>query len=1032
MHKLWVATFFAMTLLLSQADPGRSQEQDNLRLPEPVQSETEHQKILFLNTFQIGLPIPDSIDRGVLAGLKESGRSNNDIFLEHLDFAREQGREYREKTAEMLRRKFAGKDVGVVIAEGSPVIDFLTTEAKDLFPDAALLTLITPIIDTSLTDSRKVIEIPWRVDLAGTLSVAIDLFPQTRRVVVVTGAHDNVLPVLEEAQRTFTLWTGRLDFEFTDKMTLEQMLQHVSSLPPDAIIIYSPFFIDTTGRSFVPAEVQAAVSRSANVPVFATLEAYLGHGVVGGSLLKTEAIGQQAVKLALSYLDGNLNLKKAITTFNTPTQMMFDWKELTRWKAKTSALPEDSIVINRPPTFYGQYKGLVITASVGFFIMSILILTLWTLNRQLKRLTLSVGDSEARFRVMMEHAPEAIIVYDPGSKKIIDANPRAAQLFCCTLQALFQADPERFYQSDETTGTDIADLHKEALAGAEVRFEFILRTCDGTKRDCEIRLVKLPFQGQELIRASFIDITERKRAEEEMRKSEAHLRTLVQTIPDLIWLKDKDGVYLSCNSRFERFFGATQAEIVGKTDYDFVDKELADFFIAHDRKAMAAEKPSSNEEWITFADDGHRALLETIKTPMFDDTGTLVGVLGIGRDITERKRAEEEKSKLEMQLQQAQRIEAIGQLAGGVAHDFNNMLGVILGHTEMMMEELQPSQAIYKDLKQIEVAAKRSADITRQLLAFARKQTIAPKSIDLNETVESMLKMLRRLIGEDIELIWLPGSSLWQVRMDPSQIDQILANLCVNARGAIDGVGTITVGTGKITLDEEYCSAHMGFVPGDYVRLTVSDNGCGMSKETMAHIFEPFFTTKAVGKGTGLGLATVYGAVKQNKGFINVYSEVGRGTTFTIYLPRHQGEDGQDEYQEGSKRVLGGNETILLVEDEPTILAMARSMLQRLGYKVLAATSPGEAIRMASDFSGRIDLLITDVIMPEMNGRDLAANMVAKKPDMKCLFMSGYTADIINKHGVIEENLCFIQKPFSKMELAGKIREVIDRPRSIS
>lgn len=1024
MQKLWVATFYAIMMLLSQADPGRSQDQS--RLPD-IQSEiTERQKILFLNTFQIGLPIPDSIDRGILAGLKENGRSINDIFIEHLDFAREPSSEYRYKTAEMLRQKFSGKDIGIVIAEGSPVIDFLAAEAKDLFPDAALLTLITPIIDSSLIDSRKIIEIPWRVDLAGTLSVALDLFPKTRRVVVVTGARDSVLPVIEEAGRAFAPWVGKLDFEFTNEMTLEQMLQRVSSLPSDAIIIYSPFFTDTTGRSFVPAEVQATVSRSANVPVFATLEAYLGHGVIGGSLLKTEAIGQFAVTLALDYLQGNLNLEKPITTFSTPTQMMFDWQELTRWKAKTSALPRDSIILNRPTTLYGQYKVRVIAAGVAFLVLNILVLTLWTMNRRLKRLTVTVGDSEARFRVMMEHAPEAVIVYDPDLKRVIDANPKAGQLFCCPVQALFQADPERFYQSDETTGADIADHQRRALAGVEVLFESTIRTYDDTKRDCEIRLAKLPFQGQQLLRASFVDITERKRAEEDLRKSEAHLRTLVQTIPDLIWLKDKDGVYLSCNSIFERFFGAKQTEIVGKTDYDFVDKDLADFFIAHDRKAMAAGKPSSNEEWITFADDGHRALLETIKTPMFDDTGALIGVLGIGRDITERNRAEEEKSKLQIQLQQAQRMEAIGQLAGGVAHDFNNMLGVILGHTEMIMEMLDPDQEIYNDLQQIEVAAKRSADITRQLLAFARQQTIAPKSIDLNETVESVLKMLRRLIGEDIELVWLPASRLWPVKMDPSQIDQILANLCVNARGAIEGVGTITVGTGQTTLDEEYCSAHVGFVPGDYVRLTVSDNGCGMSRETMAHIFEPFFTTKAVGEGTGLGLATVYGAVKQNNGFINVYSEVGRGTTFTIYMPRHQGENAYAESEVGSKCVLGGNETILLVEDEPTILLMARSMLQRLGYKVLAATSPGEAIRMVIEFSEGIDLLITDVIMPEMNGRDLAASIKVKKPNLKCLFMSGYTADIINKHGIIEENLCFIQKPFSKTELAGKIREVFD------
>ncbi len=380
---------------------------------------------------------------------------------------------------------------------------------------------------------------------------------------------------------------------------------------------------------------------------------------------------------------------------------------------------------------------------------------------------------------------------------------------------------------------------------------------------------------------------------------------------------------------------------------------------------------------------------------------------------------------LEIQLQQSKKMEAIGQLAGGVAHDFNNMLGVILGHAEMAMENLDPTLSIFNDLNEIQKAAKRSAEITRQLLAFARKQTIKRKVIDLNETVESILKMLRRLIGEDIELVWSPSDELWPLKMDSSQIDQVLANLFVNARGAITGVGKIVVETGNKTFDEEYCATQTGYVPGEYVRLTVSDNGRGMSKETVSHIFEPFFTTKDIGEGTGLGLATVYGAVKQNNGFINVYSEPGQGTTFSIYLPRHQGEVEQDQPKANVKPLIGGKETILLVEDEPPILLMTSRMLQGMGYNVLTATGPNEAIRLAGEFSQRIDLLITDVIMPEMNGRDLAEKFLVEKSVSKCLFMSGYTADIITKHGIIDEKVCFIQKPFSKKDLAEKVRQIL-------
>jgi PAS domain S-box-containing protein len=522
------------------------------------------------------------------------------------------------------------------------------------------------------------------------------------------------------------------------------------------------------------------------------------------------------------------------------------------------------------------------------------------------------------------------------------------------------------------------------------------------------------------------DISERKLAEENLKKSEGHLRTLVQTIPDLVWLKDPNGVYLSCNEIFERLFGAKQADIVGKTDYDFVDRELADFFREHDRKAIAAGKPTSNEECVTFADDGHLVLLETIKTPMYDDRGTLIGVLGIGRDITERKKAEEEKIKLVDQLQQSQKMDAIGQLAGGVAHDFNNMLSVILGHAEMVMDKTDPSQPVYSDLEEIRKAATRSAEITRQLLAFARKQTVAPRVLDLNETVEGMLKMLRRLIGENIDLAWLPGSGLWPVKIDPSQIDQILANLCVNARAAIVGVGKVTVETGNSVFDSDYCEVHAGFVPGEYVRISVSDTGCGMDKETLDHIFEPFFTTKGVGEGTGLGLATVYGAIKQNNGFITTYSAPSQGTTFSIYLPRYRGKIEQMANEELPEPALRGSETILLVEDEPTILKMAATMLHRLGYSVLAAKAPADAIRLAEEYQGKIDLVLTDVIMPEMNGRDLAKILLTRHPGMKCLFMSGYAANIVAKQSILDEGMHFIQKPFSKKDIAAQVRKTLD------
>ncbi len=332
---------------------------------------------------------------------------------------------------------------------------------------------------------------------------------------------------------------------------------------------------------------------------------------------------------------------------------------------------------------------------------------------------------------------------------------------------------------------------------------------------------------------------------------------------------------------------------------------------------------------------------------------------------------------------------------------------------------------VHSDLVQIQKAAQRSADLTRRLLAFARRQTAAPQVINLNDIVAGILKMMRRLIGEDINLIWMPGANLWPVKIDPAQVDQILANLCVNARDAIGGVGKITVETRNVTPDEICCSDLAEFNSGDYVMLTVSDDGCGMDKDTIENLFEPFFTTKEVGAGTGLGLATVYGIVKQNDGFIHVTSEPGTGAIFKIYFPRtHEAIKTKDEPV--PEKIANGTETVLLVEDEESILELSKAILERFGYTVLAARTPGEAIAFSKQHEDPIHLLITDVVMPEMNGKELKRQIEILKPNIKVLFMSGYTADIIVHRGIIEENVHFLQKPFSIQAMAGKVREVLD------
>ncbi|MDK9709095.1 MAG: response regulator [Desulforhopalus sp.] len=388
--------------------------------------------------------------------------------------------------------------------------------------------------------------------------------------------------------------------------------------------------------------------------------------------------------------------------------------------------------------------------------------------------------------------------------------------------------------------------------------------------------------------------------------------------------------------------------------------------------------------------------------------------------------AEEHREEMEKQLRQAQKMEAVGRLAGGVAHDYNNMTNVILGYADMALEKINKDDPLFADLQEINGAALRSMELTRQLLAFARCQAIAPKVLDINGAVSSMLRMLQRLIGEDIQLEWRPGVGVWPIQIDPTQIDQILANLCVNARDAIDGIGKVTIETANAEFDDAYCSLHRGFIPGQFSRLTVRDNGSGMNQATIDKIFEPFFSTKAIGHGTGLGLATVYGIVQQNQGFIDVFSGPGQGAAFSIYLPRIIGESVEMVLNSGASVELGNNETILLVEDDAAILQMVERMLGQLRYHVLVAKSPLDAIIISENHPEGIDLLLTDVVMPELNGSDLAKRLRDLFPNLAVLFMSGYTANIIAHRGILDKDIYLLQKPFSKKELSIKLKEVLN------
>lgn len=556
-------------------------------------------------------------------------------------------------------------------------------------------------------------------------------------------------------------------------------------------------------------------------------------------------------------------------------------------------------------------------------------------------------------------------------------------------------------------------------------FEYRMIAADGRTvwlRDI-VSIVTEP-DGRKLLRGLMVDITDRRNADAALRESEQSYRELIENANDLIYTHDLNGNFLSLNRAGQRITGYTEEEARKLNIADVISPEfLPTAAEMLDRKLRGSPPTIYSTEII--AKDGRRIPLE-INTRLVYKDGVPVAVQGIGRDISERLAAEEALRQSEEQLRQAQKLESIGLLAGGVAHDFNNMLTAINGYSDLLLRKLPPDDPLRTHVEEIRRAGERSAELTRQLLAFSRRQIMQPQIVDLNAAVKDSARMLRRLIGEHIELLTDLEPNLPKIEIDPGQLVQVLLNLVINARDAMPNGGTIIIETRIETVDEKYASRHVGIEPGSYVLLSVSDNGIGMDARTRERIFEPFFTTKTVGRGTGLGLSTVYGIVKQSGGNIWVYSEPNRGSSFKIFLPAAKTESIHQSKEPQQPELPLGSERILLVEDEDSVRMLGKEILTACGYNVIEAADGSEALRLALNAENPIDLVITDVVMPQMGGRELVERLMAANPQIRVLFTSGYTDDAILRHGIIDKGADFLQKPFTFEALSRKVRALLE------
>lgn len=976
-------------------------------------------RVLILYSFDNEQGLYSGFDRVLRSQLRLRVRDRVEFYTEYLDLIRFPAETHAQETVKLLKLKYSREKPDLIVPVSYSALQFVTGEGKDVFPGIPIVALFN---QRRLEDLRQYIEhnpaqsitgVASADDPASTLDLALQLQPDTQHVAVIVGTSSLEHYWLDQLQHDLASFTGEVDIVYLTGMSVDDLLKRIVALPPHSVILTTFFFQDSTGQFFHTEEFLDLIMSQARVPVYSIYSTYIGHGVIGGFMTDPELTGRKVADLAAAVLNGE-SAARIPLVLDDSARYTVDWRQLQRWRISEKRLPAATVELFREPSLWERYRFALLAILALIFLQSGLIVGL-ILNVQSRR--------RAETALLREKVlADAVIESLPGVFFLVDAEGKNLR-WNRNAQTL-----SRYGIGAEVPLSNIVAHDREAVrmaqrrafeqGYAQVEANFIL--ADGRIAPFYFTGTRVELQGKSYVAAIGIDVTDRKKAESALARSEAALRSLVEHAPYGIATIDvKQDCFLHANPAMVKLLSyESESEVCALTI-------SSDLYAETGNQTFRAQPTRADFfnaiEFTWKRKDGKPVMVRASGRRIPQPEGDLLEI--IAEDVTSRRSLEE-------QLRHAQKMEALGQLSGSVAHDFNNLLGVIIGYSEILSANSALESTARTHLETIKKAGERAASLTSQLLAFSRRQVLQPSVVNLNSLLRETERMLRRLLREDVEQSFVLAPSLWKTKADPSQIVQVILNLAVNARDAMPKGGRLSLETANVTFCDGFTLHGIDIPAGDYVKLSVTDTGTGMAPDTLTRIFEPFFTTKESGKGTGLGLATVYGIVKQSGGYIFAESQLGSGTTFMVYLPgidQLAAPNSLDRQRSNGRHQQTANlsETLLVVEDESAFRELLRDGLQAQGFNVLVAANGVEALQLAEQHAGPIRILITDVIMPQMSGPELARALRTAR-DTEVLYMSGYTDDKLRDMTESGE-LVLLRKPFYLDELVQRITEILAR-----